>query len=164
VPGNDARAVTRAPVARLARDVDTSAFVGELVNAEIIVVIVSLSVAVNFTQTFRSRKAADQLRATVAPTATVLRDGAFAEAHRADVVPGDVIRLSAELRVVLLRRGIVRPTFLEPPRGFRRGHSLGLVCRAHSSAVARLRLRDATGGSTPVQVQCKSCRRLAKSV
>jgi P-type Mg2+ transporter len=72
-----------------------SAFVGEIVNAAIIIVIVSLSVAVNFIQTFRSQQASNRLRATVAPTATVLRDGAFSDIHRADVVPGDVIRLSA---------------------------------------------------------------------
>ena len=72
-----------------------SVFVGELINAGIIVVIVSLSVTVNFVQTFRSQQAADRLRAAVAPTATVLRDGAFREVHRAEVVPGDVIRLSA---------------------------------------------------------------------
>ncbi len=72
-----------------------SAFVGELVNAAITIVIVSLSMAVNFVQTFRSQQAADRLRATVAPTATVLRDGVFSEVHRADVVPGDVVRLGA---------------------------------------------------------------------
>ena len=72
-----------------------SAFAGELVNAAIIIVIVSLSVAVNFIQTFRSQQAANRLRATVAPTATVLRDGAFSDVHRADVVPGDVVRLGA---------------------------------------------------------------------
>ncbi len=72
-----------------------SAFVGEFVNAAIIIVIVSLSVAVNFVQTFRSQRAADRLRATVAPMATVLRDSVFSEVHRADVVPGDVVRLSA---------------------------------------------------------------------
>jgi len=72
-----------------------SAFVGEVVNAAIIIVIVTLSVAVNFVQTFRSQKAADGLRATVAPMATVLRDGVFSDIHRIDVVPGDVVRLSA---------------------------------------------------------------------
>jgi Mg2+-importing ATPase len=72
-----------------------SAFIGEFVNAIIVIVIVSLSVAVNFVQTFRSRKAADRLRNTVAPTATVLRDGVFADVRRIDVVPGDVIRLCA---------------------------------------------------------------------
>jgi Mg2+-importing ATPase len=72
-----------------------SAFVGELVNATIIIVIVSLSVALNFIQTFRSQHAADRLRLTVAPTATVLRDGVFADVRRADVVPGDVVHLCA---------------------------------------------------------------------
>ncbi len=72
-----------------------SAFAGELVNAAIIVVIVLLSVAVNFVQTFRSQKAADGLRAAVAPTATVLRDGVFSDIPRVDVVPGDVVRLGA---------------------------------------------------------------------
>ena len=71
-----------------------SAFVGELVNAAIIIVIVSLSVAVNFV-TFRSQAAAERLRAAVAPTATALRDGAFKEVPRVSVVPGDVVRLCA---------------------------------------------------------------------
>ena len=43
-----------------------SAFVGELVNAAIIVVIVCASVAINFVQTFRSQAAADRLRSAVA--------------------------------------------------------------------------------------------------
>jgi Mg2+-importing ATPase len=72
-----------------------SVFVGEWVNAAIIVTIVSLSVAVNFVQTFRSERAADRLRATVAPTATVMRDGVRKEILRAEVVPGDIVLLSA---------------------------------------------------------------------
>ena len=52
-----------------------SAFVGELVNAAIIIVIVSLSVAVNFVQTFRSKRAADRLRATVANSDRATRRG-----------------------------------------------------------------------------------------
>ncbi len=72
-----------------------SAFVGEMVNAVIIFVIVALGVGVNFAQTFRSQLAASRLRDRVAATATVLRDHAFTEVPRQDVVPGDVIRLSA---------------------------------------------------------------------
>lgn len=72
-----------------------SAFVGEVVNAAIIVVIVSLSVVVNFIQTFRSLGAATRLRAVVAPTANVLRDGTFSDILRTEVVPGDVVRLRA---------------------------------------------------------------------
>jgi Mg2+-importing ATPase len=68
---------------------------GEVVNAVIIVVMVLLSVALNFVQTARSQRAADRLRAQVAPTATVRRDGKWKEIHRREVVPGDVIRLGA---------------------------------------------------------------------
>jgi Mg2+-importing ATPase len=72
-----------------------SAFVGEIVNAVIIVVIVSLSVTVNFVQTFRSQQASERLRATVAPTAKAQRDGVFVDVPRASIVPGDVISLAA---------------------------------------------------------------------
>ncbi len=72
-----------------------SAFVGEWVNAAIIVTIVSLSVAVNFVQTFRSERAADRLRAVVAPTASVQRDGVKKEISRSEIVPGDVVFLCA---------------------------------------------------------------------
>lgn len=72
-----------------------SVFVGEVVNASIIVGIVLLSVAMNFAQTFRSQRALARLRATVVPMATVLRDGAYREAPRAEIVPGDVVRLRA---------------------------------------------------------------------
>ena len=72
-----------------------STYVGEIVNATIIVVIITASVGINFIQKFRSQRAADRLGASVAPTATVLRDGAFVDIHRVDVVVGDVIRLSA---------------------------------------------------------------------
>lgn len=72
-----------------------SAFVGEIANATIIVIIVTLSVAVNFFQTFRSQQAAALLRDRVAPVATVMRDGKFLDLPRADVVPGDIINLRA---------------------------------------------------------------------
>ena len=60
-----------------------SAVLGERLNAAIIVLMVMLSVVINFVQTYRSQQAADRLRAQVAPTATVLRDGAWSELHAA---------------------------------------------------------------------------------
>ena len=56
---------------------------------------VVLGVAINFWQSYRSQQAADRLRASVTPTATVLRDGAWQETPLRNVVPGDVFRLSA---------------------------------------------------------------------
>ena len=68
---------------------------GQPVDALIIVTMVVLGVAINFWQSYRSQQAADQLRASVSPTATVLRDGAWQETPLRNVVPGDVFRLSA---------------------------------------------------------------------
>jgi Mg2+-importing ATPase len=72
-----------------------SAFAGDAVDAAIIGVIVLLSGAIEFTQTYQSQRAIEQLRDRVAPTATVLRGGEWKEIRRCDVVPGDIIRLSA---------------------------------------------------------------------
>jgi Mg2+-importing ATPase len=76
-----------------------SAIVGDTINAVIIVVMVALSVVLNFVQMYRSRGAAERLRDEVGPRASVRRDGAWVEIARRDVVPGDVIRLSAGDRV-----------------------------------------------------------------
>jgi Mg2+-importing ATPase len=72
-----------------------SAMIGDVVNASIIIVIVLLSSALNFIQTARSQRTAEQLRKEVAPVAAVLRDGEWRVVPRREVVPGDLIRLAA---------------------------------------------------------------------
>jgi Mg2+-importing ATPase len=72
-----------------------SAFLGEVTEAMLIAGIVLLSSGINVWQTFRSQRAVSRLQAAVAPTATVLRDGAWIELPRRDVVVGDIIRLCA---------------------------------------------------------------------
>src|ERR1700681_24603 len=52
-----------------------SAAVGEVLNASIIALMVLLSAALNFFQTYRSQRAVERIRKEVAPTASVLRDG-----------------------------------------------------------------------------------------
>ena len=64
-----------------------SIFVGEAVDATLIVVIVLIGTVMNFLQSHRSQKAAERLRAQVTPTATVKRDGAWIELPRRQVVP-----------------------------------------------------------------------------
>jgi P-type Mg2+ transporter len=68
---------------------------GQATDAAIITVIVFSGVAINFWPTYRSQRAADRLRASVTATATVQRDGVWREVPVREVVPGDVIRLSA---------------------------------------------------------------------
>jgi Mg2+-importing ATPase len=72
-----------------------SALLGETVDAALIGGMVVLSVTINLVQTWRSQSAAERLRQAVAPTATVLRDDAWHELPRRDVVPGDIVRLAA---------------------------------------------------------------------
>jgi P-type Mg2+ transporter len=68
---------------------------GEYFNAALIATMVLLSVALNFVQTYRSQRAAERLRAKVAPTASALRDGQWSDVARRTLVPGDIIRLVA---------------------------------------------------------------------
>lgn len=70
-------------------------FLGQKIDAGIIVVIVVLGIVINFLQTYRSQAAAEKLKQQVLPTATVMRDSKWEELPRRAVVPGDLIRLSA---------------------------------------------------------------------
>lgn len=72
-----------------------SAFVREVADAVIIAVIVVLSSGLNAWQTVRSARAVARLQQQIAPAATVLRDQVWRELPRAELVSGDVIRLSA---------------------------------------------------------------------
>lgn len=73
----------------------SSIFLGEGTGAGIIIAIVVLSNVLDFSQSHKSHKAMEQLQQRVAPTATVLRDGSWQEIRRTNLVPGDVVRLSA---------------------------------------------------------------------
>jgi Mg2+-importing ATPase len=72
-----------------------SVLTGEVTNFAIISGIVLLSVTLDFVQEFRANAAADKLRQSVSVRTTVMRDGQPTEIPVRDVVPGDVILLSA---------------------------------------------------------------------
>jgi Mg2+-importing ATPase len=72
-----------------------SGFFGEIVNTTIIFSIVVFSVVLDFCQEYRAGRAAEMLKQRVATTATVLRDGVKQEVRLAEIVPGDIIYLSA---------------------------------------------------------------------
>jgi Mg2+-importing ATPase len=72
-----------------------SALLGQKIEAEIIFVIVVFSVTIDFVQTYRSQRAIQKLQEHVSLTATVLRDGRWQEIKRQEVVPSDIVRLSA---------------------------------------------------------------------
>jgi Mg2+-importing ATPase len=72
-----------------------SGILGQRIDAGIIILMVLLGIAINFAQTYRSQKAIERLREHVSLSATVLRDGKWQEIKRHEVVPGDLVRLSA---------------------------------------------------------------------
>jgi Mg2+-importing ATPase len=72
-----------------------SALTGDASGALIIGLIVVMSVTLDFVQAHRAGLAAEKLALQVAVTATTLRDGRTCEVLVAELVPGDVVLLSA---------------------------------------------------------------------
>jgi len=72
-----------------------TALTGDATGAAIIGLIVMMSVTLDFMQEYRAGEAVDRLAQQVAVTATALRDGRSYEVPVAELVPGDVVRLSA---------------------------------------------------------------------
>jgi P-type Mg2+ transporter len=73
----------------------TSILVGEHNDALIIILIVLVSCMLSFMQEYRASRAVEALRKRVAQKATVVRDGAPKTIPAWDVVPGDIVQLSA---------------------------------------------------------------------
>jgi len=72
-----------------------SGLLGEAINAAIIFSIVMVSVVLLFFQESKAEKAADMLREKVTTTTTVIRDGRKKEVKISEIVPGDILSLSA---------------------------------------------------------------------
>lgn len=72
-----------------------SVITGEWIDAVIVLAIVFASAAIGYTREYRAQSAATRLRARVQIHATVLRDGVQQSVPVHDVVPGDVVLLSA---------------------------------------------------------------------
>ncbi|HVU10454.1 MAG TPA: HAD-IC family P-type ATPase, partial [Phototrophicaceae bacterium] len=72
-----------------------SAFVGDWVDAVIILIIVLGSALLSFYQEYTASSAAEKLRAQVRVQVTVVRDGKSVTVPTEQIVPGDVVLLSA---------------------------------------------------------------------
>ncbi|MDU1575845.1 MAG: magnesium-translocating P-type ATPase [Pantoea sp.] len=68
---------------------------GDLTGVIIICTMVTLSALLRFWQEFRTNRAAQALKSLVRTTATVMRDGAPQEIAMRELVPGDIVLLSA---------------------------------------------------------------------
>lgn len=72
-----------------------SALTGDATSSLIIGVIVLMSVTLDFVQEHRAGRAADRLKQSVAVRVSVMRDSRSQDIRADQVVPGDVVRLSA---------------------------------------------------------------------
>ncbi len=72
-----------------------SALLGQKIEATVIATMVLLSAAIDLLQSYRAKAHADQLKSRVAVQSTVLRDGKWTEIPRREVVPGDVVMITA---------------------------------------------------------------------
>ncbi len=76
-----------------------SAFLGEVLESIVIAVIVLFAILLGFVQEYRAERAMEALRQMAAPAARVLRDGREVEVRARDVVPGDLVLLTAGDRI-----------------------------------------------------------------
>jgi Mg2+-importing ATPase len=72
-----------------------SALTGEWLDASIVLTIVVATVAIGYTREYSAQTAAAALRASLRARTTVLRDGCAEEIPSEEIVPGDVVLLSA---------------------------------------------------------------------
>jgi Ca2+-transporting ATPase len=76
-----------------------SAVLGEFMDASVISAIVILCALLGFVQEYRSEKALEALKRMAAPTARIMREGEEMEIPAGELVPGDILLLSAGHKV-----------------------------------------------------------------
>jgi Ca2+-transporting ATPase len=72
-----------------------SAFVGDRVEAVVIIIILLFAVVLGFVQEYRAERAIEALRKMAAPSTTVMRDGNEEKVPARELVPGDIVLLHA---------------------------------------------------------------------
>ncbi len=111
-----------------------SAFLGEALDAAVILAIVVISAAVGFLQEWRAEKAIEALKRMAAPKADVIREGEHVQVPSAEVVPGDVLVLQT-------------------------GDRLPADCRIFEAASLKVDEAALTGESVPVRKQTQPLER-----
>ncbi|MGI6486801.1 MAG: HAD-IC family P-type ATPase [Syntrophothermaceae bacterium] len=76
-----------------------SGLLGEMVDAVAILAIVVLNAILGFVQEYRAEKSLDAIKKMSSPFATIIRDGHTTRIEAEELVPGDIVLLSAGDRV-----------------------------------------------------------------
>lgn len=76
-----------------------TAWLGELVDTVVIVLVVIVNTFIGFAQEYQSNKTLEQLKSIVRIRALVVRDGGVREVDAAELVPGDVVLLKTGQKV-----------------------------------------------------------------
>ena len=72
---------------------------GKLVDGAVVMAVVVLNTIIGFVQEYRASRAIEALQSMVPEMATVVRDGQMHAVHASELVPGDIVTLSAGDRV-----------------------------------------------------------------
>lgn len=105
---------------------------GGRLDAMIILVMVILSVTVDFVQRYRADSAAEKLKQKVSLTATVFRDGVEKEIPMSSLVPGDIINLSAG-DIVPADARLIEANYLYINQAALSGESFPVAKRPHTT-------------------------------
>jgi magnesium-transporting ATPase (P-type) len=173
----------RSPLARLARQFDNlliyaliaagivTVLLGHHADAAVIFAVVAINAIVGFVQEGKAERALEAVRAMLASTATVLRDGERREVPAAELVPGDIVLLAAGDRVPADLR-LLRAKNLQLDEAALTGDSLpvektvmpvaGATALAERSSMAYSGTVAATGQATGVVVATGSSTEIGR--
>lgn len=72
-----------------------SAFIGDLIDTIVILAIVLLNAVIGFFQEYRAERALSALKKLEIPAATIIRDGKHQQIPATEIIPGDIVVLTA---------------------------------------------------------------------
>ncbi|OGH16354.1 MAG: calcium-translocating P-type ATPase, PMCA-type [Candidatus Levybacteria bacterium RIFCSPHIGHO2_02_FULL_37_10] len=102
--------------------------IGNTLDGTLILIILFLNALFGFAQEYRAEKSLDKLKAYVKSEVRVIRDGKVIQVDAADLVPGDIVRISEGDKIPADGK-IISDKFLEIDESILTGESLSVIKR-----------------------------------